>query len=473
MRDEAEIRGHRRTYIGSMPGRIVQALKKVEHAQSGDPAGRGRQAVACDFRGDPGSAALLEVLDPEQNHSFSDHYLEVEFDLSEIMFITTAQRDPYDPAGAPGPHGDHPSTRLPRNREGQDRAEAPAAQDAPTKRAHQLPTSRSARRRSRRSSSATPRESGVRNLERELSKILRKVAKSVATTGKTSTVKVSTKNLEKYLGTTYFTEKELPPKSRIGVATGLAWTSFGGDILRIEAAFMPGGGRLTLTGQLGDVMQESAQIALSYARSMARVLPLKKNFFNEIDVHVHVPEGAIPKDGPSAGVSIATCLVSNFFGIPIRRDVAMTGELTLKGEVLPVGGLAEKTVAALRAGIKEVIIPQGLCAGHQGTAQGSPRGTQDPHGRDPQGRAQGCTRRTAPARPAPLGQARDAAAGLLRVHREPARALAITHRGPRATCSPRGGVVRNTLCWRGPFLLPSLSRFQIRIAHKSSAIVRS
>jgi len=156
-----------------------------------------------------------------------------------------------------------------------------------------------------------------------------------------------------------FTEKEIHEKNIVGVATGLAWTSFGGDILRIEAAFMPGTGRLTLTGQLGDVMQESAQIALSYARSMARVLPLKKNFFHEIDVHIHVPEGAIPKDGPSAGVSIATALVSNFFGIPVRRDVAMTGELTLKGEVLPVGGLNEKTVAALRAGIKEVIIPKG------------------------------------------------------------------------------------------------------------------
>jgi len=172
-------------------------------------------------------------------------------------------------------------------------------------------------------------------------------------------VKITAKNLERFLGVASYSEREILEKNMIGVSTGLAWTSFGGDILRIEAAFMPGTGRLTLTGQLGDVMQESAQIALSYARSMARVLPLKKNFFHEIDVHIHVPEGAIPKDGPSAGVSIATALVSNFFGIPIRREVAMTGELTLKGEVLPVGGLNEKTVAALRAGIKEVIIPKG------------------------------------------------------------------------------------------------------------------
>jgi ATP-dependent Lon protease len=202
------------------------------------------------------------------------------------------------------------------------------------------------------------RESGVRNLERELAKIMRKVAKRVASSGKATTVKITTNNLEKFLGIPRFTEREIPDQSKIGVATGLAWTSFGGDILRIEAAFMPGTGKLTLTGQLGDVMQESAQIAMSYARNLARVLPLKKSFYNEIDVHIHVPEGAIPKDGPSAGVAIATALVSNFFGIPIRRDVAMTGELTLIGEVLPVGGLNEKTVAALRAGIKEVIIPK-------------------------------------------------------------------------------------------------------------------
>ncbi|HET6348675.1 MAG TPA: endopeptidase La [Candidatus Krumholzibacteria bacterium] len=357
VRDEAEIRGHRRTYIGSLPGRIIQSLIK---AGTRNPVLLLDEVdkMSSDFRGDPASA-LLEVLDPEQNHSFSDHYLEVEFDLSEVMFITTANVTHTIP---PALQDRMEIIRLPGYLE---------AEKVKIARKHLLPKmlprhglkdndvqiSDSAMRRV---IQAYTRESGVRNLERELAKILRKVAKDVASNGRNGDgVKISTKNLEKFLGVASFTEKEILEKNLVGVATGLAWTSFGGDILRIEAAFMPGTGRLTLTGQLGDVMQESAQIAVSYARSMARVLPLKKNFFHEIDVHIHVPEGAIPKDGPSAGVSIATALVSNFFGIPVRRDVAMTGELTLKGEVLPVGGLNEKTVAALRAGIKEVIIPKG------------------------------------------------------------------------------------------------------------------
>jgi ATP-dependent Lon protease len=356
VRDEAEIRGHRRTYIGSMPGRIIQSLIK---AGTKNPVMLLDEIdkMSSDFRGDP-AAALLEVLDPEQNHSFSDHYLEVEFDLSEVMFITTSNVTHTIP---PALQDRMEIIRLPGYLE---------TEKVRIARRHLLPkmlprhglkptdvqVSDSAVRRI---IQAYTRESGVRNLERELAKILRKVAKSVASTGRVSSVKITSKNLERYLGVPLFTEKEIHEKNIVGVATGLAWTSFGGDILRIEAAFMPGNGKLTLTGQLGDVMQESAQIALSYARAMARVLPLKKNFFHEIDVHIHVPEGAIPKDGPSAGVSIATALVSNFFGIPVRRDVAMTGELTLKGEVLPVGGLNEKTVAALRAGIKEVIIPKG------------------------------------------------------------------------------------------------------------------
>jgi ATP-dependent Lon protease len=359
VRDEAEIRGHRRTYIGSMPGRIIQSLVKAETRNPVlllDEIDK----MSSDFRGDPASA-LLEVLDPEQNHSFSDHYLEVEFDLSEVMFITTANVIHTIPAAL---QDRMEMIRLPGYLE---------TEKVKIARKHLLPKmlprhglkendvqiSDSALRRV---IQAYTRESGVRNLERELAKVLRKVAKDVASNGRNGDgLKISAKNLEKYLGVATFTEREILEKNMIGVATGLAWTSFGGDILRIEAAFMPGTGRLTLTGQLGDVMQESAQIAVSYARSMARVLPLKKNFFHEIDVHIHVPEGAIPKDGPSAGVSIATALVSNFFGIPVRREVAMTGELTLKGEVLPVGGLNEKTVAALRAGIKEVIIPKG-CA---------------------------------------------------------------------------------------------------------------
>jgi ATP-dependent Lon protease len=357
VRDEAEIRGHRRTYIGSMPGRIIQSLVK---AGTRNPVMLLDEIdkMSSDFRGDPASA-LLEVLDPEQNHSFSDHYLEVEFDLSEVMFITTANVTHTIPAAL---QDRMEIIRLPGYLE---------TEKVKIARKHLLPKmlprhglketdvqiSDSAMRRV---IEAYTRESGVRNLERELAKILRKVAKDVASNGRNGDgIKVSAKNVEKFLGIASYTEKEILEKNLVGVSTGLAWTSFGGDILRIEAAFMPGTGRLTLTGQLGDVMQESAQIALSYARSMARVLPLKKNFFHEIDVHIHVPEGAIPKDGPSAGVSIATALVSNFFGIPVRRDVAMTGELTLKGEVLAVGGLNEKLVAALRAGIKEVIIPKG------------------------------------------------------------------------------------------------------------------
>jgi ATP-dependent Lon protease len=356
VRDEAEIRGHRRTYIGSMPGRIIQSLIK---AGTKNPVILLDEIdkMSSDFRGDP-AAALLEVLDPEQNHSFSDHYLEVEFDLSEVMFITTANVTHTIPAAL---QDRMEIIRLPGYLE---------TEKVRIARKHLLPKmlTRHGLKPSdvllsdaavRRTIQAYTRESGVRSLERELAKILRKVAKNVASSGKSSTVKISARKLESYLGVPLFTEKEILQKNIVGVATGLAWTSFGGDILRIEAAFMPGTGKITLTGQLGAVMQESAQIAVSYARSMARVLPLKKNFFHEIDVHIHVPEGAIPKDGPSAGVSIATALVSNFFGIPVRRDVAMTGELTLKGEVLPVGGLNEKTVAALRSGIKEVIIPKG------------------------------------------------------------------------------------------------------------------
>jgi ATP-dependent Lon protease len=356
VRDEAEIRGHRRTYIGSMPGRIIQSLIK---AGTKNPVMLLDEIdkMSSDFRGDP-AAALLEVLDPEQNHSFSDHYLEVEFDLSEVMFITTsnvthtippALQDRMEIIRLPG-YLETEKVRIAR------RHLLPKMLPRHGLKPTEVQVSDSAVRRIIQSYT---RESGVRNLERELAKILRKVAKNVASAGRASSVKITSKNLERFLGVPLFTEKEIHEKNLVGVATGLAWTSFGGDILRIEAAFMPGNGKLTLTGQLGDVMQESAQIALSYARAMARVLPLKKNFFHEIDVHIHVPEGAIPKDGPSAGVSIATALVSNFFGIPVRRDVAMTGELTLKGEVLPVGGLNEKTVAALRAGIKEVIIPKG------------------------------------------------------------------------------------------------------------------
>jgi ATP-dependent Lon protease len=357
VRDEAEIRGHRRTYIGSMPGRIIQSLIK---AQSKNPVLLLDEVdkMSSDFRGDP-AAALLEVLDPEQNYTFSDHYLEVEFDLSEVMFITTANvthtippalQDRMEILHLPG-YLETEKVKIAQNflvprmlaRHGLKNADIQMS-DAAVRRIIQLYT----------------RESGVRNLERELSKILRKVAVSFASTGKTTQVSMTPKNVERYLGVPHYSEREVPSSDLVGVVTGLAWTSSGGDILRIEVGFMPGTGKLSLTGLLGDMMKESAQIALTYARGVARVLPLKKDFFNEMDVHIHVPEGAIPKDGPSAGIAMATALVSNFLGIPVKKDVAMTGELTLKGEVLAVGGLNEKTVAALRAGVKEVIIPKAV-----------------------------------------------------------------------------------------------------------------
>jgi ATP-dependent Lon protease len=357
VRDEAEIRGHRRTYIGSMPGRILQSLIKAECKNPVmllDEVDK----MSSDFRGDP-AAALLEVLDPEQNHTFSDHYLEVEFDLSEVMFITTANvthtippalQDRMEVIRLPG-YLETEKVKIAKHyllpkmlaRHGLKAGDVEMSETA-IRKAIQLYT----------------RESGVRNLERELSRVLRRVAVNIASNGREAPTVLSAKNLERYLGTPHFTEKEIPAREIVGEVTGLAWTSAGGDILRIEVGFMPGTGKFSLTGLLGDTMKESAQIALSYARSLARLLPLKKNFFDEMDVHIHVPEGAIPKDGPSAGIAIATALISTFFAIPVRKNIAMTGEITLKGEVLPVGGLNEKTVAALRAGVKEVIIPKAV-----------------------------------------------------------------------------------------------------------------
>ena len=357
VRDEAEIRGHRRTYIGSMPGRIIQSLTK---AQSKNPVMLLDEVdkMASDFRGDP-AAALLEVLDPEQNHTFSDHYLEVEFDLSEVMFITTANVMHTIP---PALQDRMETIRLPGYLETEKVKIAtkfllPKMLSRHGLKASNISVSEAAIRKM---IQLYTRESGVRNLERELSKILRRVAVKIASKGKSTTAAVGPRNLERYIGIPRFMEKEIPTGETIGVVTGLAWTSAGGDLLRIEVGFMPGTGKFALTGLIGDTMRESAQIALSYARTVARVLPLKKNFFNEIDVHIHVPEGAIPKDGPSAGVAIATALISNFFGIPVRKGIAMTGELTLKGEILAVGGLNEKTVAALRTGIKDVILPKAV-----------------------------------------------------------------------------------------------------------------
>ncbi len=357
VRDEAEIRGHRRTYIGSIPGRIIQSLIK---AQSKNPVMLLDEVdkMSSDFRGDP-AAGLLEVLDPEQNYTFSDHYLEVEFDLSEVMFITTANVTHTIP---PALQDRMEVIRLPGYLENEKVAIAQKFLLPRMLSRHGLKSSdiKVSDTAVRKIIELYTREAGVRNLERELSKILRRVAVRFASSGKTTPVSVTPKNLERYLGIPHYTEKELPSTEMVGVVTGLAWTSAGGDILMIEVGFMPGTGKLSLTGLLGDMMKESAQIALTYARGLARVLPLKKNFFNEIDVHIHVPEGAIPKDGPSAGVAMATALVSNFFGIPVRRNMAVTGELTLKGEILAVGGLNEKTVAALRAGVKQVVIPKAV-----------------------------------------------------------------------------------------------------------------
>ena len=359
VRDEAEIRGHRRTYIGSMPGRIVQNLIKVGTKNPLFMLDE-LDKMSMDFRGDP-SSALLEVLDPEQNHSFNDHYLEVDLDLSDVMFVATANS-----LNIPGPLLDRMEViRIPGYTEDEklhiaEKYLIPKQLKANGMKEAELKVSEAAVRDIVRSYT---RESGVRNLEREISKICRKVVKEIALAGprkggKPMAVSVTPKNLDKYLGVQRFDFGRAEQESEVGLVTGLAWTEVGGDLLQIEATLLPGKGQLILTGQLGDVMQESAKAAYSVVRSRSERLGLDTEFHNKFDTHVHVPEGATPKDGPSAGIAMVTALVSVLSGVPIRSDVAMTGEITLRGRVLPIGGLKEKLLAALRGGIRTVIIPE-------------------------------------------------------------------------------------------------------------------
>ena len=353
MHDEAEIRGHRRTYIGSMPGKIIQSMRK---AKTSNPLFLLDEVdkMGSDFRGDP-SSALLEVLDPEQNHTFNDHYLEVDYDLSNVLFITTANT-----LNIPPPLMDRMEIIRIAGYTEDEKVEIARKHLIPhaiTK--HGLNSKEWAiddealllliRRYTR--------EAGVRNLERELSTLIRKAVKELIMSQKKS-VKVEANNLTDYLGVPKYRYGEVEDKDQIGIVTGLAWTDVGGELLTIEAAMMPGKGRMTVTGNLRDVMKESISAAASYVRMRAVAFGIKPPLFDKRDIHVHVPEGATPKDGPSAGVAMATAIVSVMTGIPVRRDLAMTGEITLRGRVWPIAGLKEKLLAALRGGIKTVLIPE-------------------------------------------------------------------------------------------------------------------
>jgi ATP-dependent Lon protease len=354
VRDEAEIRGHRRTYIGSMPGKVIQSMKK---AKKSNPLFLLDEIdkMGMDFRGDP-SAALLEVLDPEQNATFMDHYLEVEYDLSQVMFVTTSNTLNIPPALL-------------------DRMEiiriAGYTEDekAEIARRHLVPKAMEHHALDKKEFEVTEeaireiiqrytREAGVRSLEREMNTLARKAVKDLMTAKKGKKIKVTPKVVEDYLGAPKFRFGEAEREDQVGVVTGLAWTEVGGELLTIEALMMPGKGKMTVTGNLRDVMKESISAASSYVRSRAPSIGVKPPVFDKRDIHVHVPEGATPKDGPSAGIAMATAIVSVLTGIPVRKDIAMTGEITLRGRVLPIGGLKEKLLAALRGGIKKVLIPQ-------------------------------------------------------------------------------------------------------------------
>jgi len=353
VRDEAEIRGHRRTYVGALPGRIIQGLKQ---AGSNNPIFMLDEIdkIGMDFRGDP-SSALLEVLDPEQNNTFTDHYLGVPFDLTSVIFITTgnmadtipsALRDRMEIIYLSG-YTEEEKVGIAKN------YLVPKQLDAHGITTKTLKITDEALKHIVRQYT---REAGVRNLEREIARLCRKVARNIAEGNKKSYL-ITPKNLNKYLGVPRFLPEEEIEKEQVGVATGLAWTEAGGEIIRVEATTMKGRGSLTLTGQLGDVMKESAQAALSFIRSRAGRLGIKEEVFGKTDLHIHVPAGAIPKDGPSAGITMATAIASALTGKPVRKDIAMTGEVTLRGRILPIGGLKEKSLAARRMGIKNVIIP--------------------------------------------------------------------------------------------------------------------
>ncbi len=354
VRDEAEIRGHRRTYIGALPGKIIQNLSKVAVKNPLfllDEVDK----MSMDFRGDP-SSALLEVLDPEQNHTFSDHYLEVDYDLSHIMFVATANS-----LNIPGPLLDRMEViRLSGYTEDEkvniaQRYLVPKQMENNGLKEDEIAFSEPALRELIR---YYTREAGVRNAEREVAKVCRKVVREKVASKSTGRTRIVPKTLQKYLGVKRFRYGRAEEEDRVGQVTGLAWTEVGGDLLTIEAAVMGGKGKTSYTGQLGDIMQESIQAAITVVRSRAHALDISDDFYQNNDIHVHVPEGATPKDGPSAGVGMCTALVSALTQIPVRSSVAMTGEITLRGEVLPIGGLKEKLLAALRGGIQTVLIPE-------------------------------------------------------------------------------------------------------------------
>lgn len=353
VRDEAEIRGHRRTYIGAIPGRIISAIKECG---SNNPVFLFDEVdkIGSDFKGDPASA-LLEVLDPEQNKDFTDHYLEVPFDLSKVMFITTANTTDT----IPRPLLDRMEVITVTGYTEEDKLHIAQNYLIPKKvREHGLKEENIhfSEKALRDLINYYTRESGVRNLEREIANICRKVARKMVSDEKEQ-FRITEKNLESYLGKKRFRYDIIGGEAEVGVTTGLAWTAVGGDTLFIETACVPGTGKLVLTGQLGDVMQESAKAGISYVRSVADKFNIDPNFYKEKDLHIHVPEGAVPKDGPSAGVTMCTAIISTLTGMPVKKDIAMTGEISLRGKVLPVGGIREKVMAAHRAGIKKVLLP--------------------------------------------------------------------------------------------------------------------